>query len=59
MCWPQRVFGALLAERWGVGFVFTAAGSALALLGLVVFYLRPAVATQAATAHAAVQTRAV
>lgn len=42
--------GALLAERWGVGFVFTAAGSALALLGLLLFLLRPAVATPAATA---------
>ena len=50
--------GAVLAELWGVGFVFTAAGIALALLGLVVFFLRPAVATQAATEHAAVQTSA-
>ncbi|HLL51225.1 MAG TPA: MFS transporter, partial [Thermomicrobiales bacterium] len=30
--------GAVLAERWGIGFVFTAAGIALALLGLVVFF---------------------
>ena len=51
--------GAVLAERWGVGVVFTAAGIALALLGLVVFFLRPVVATQAATEHAAVQTSAV
>lgn len=50
--------GAVLAERWGIGFVFTAAGIALALLGLVVFFLRPIVATQAATEHAALQTRA-
>ena len=50
--------GAVLAELWGVGFVFTAAGIALALLGLVVFFLRPAVATQAATENAAVQTSA-
>jgi len=50
--------GAVLAELWGVGVVFTAAGIALALLGLVVFFLRPAVATQAATEHAAVQTSA-
>jgi MFS family permease len=50
--------GAVLAERWGVGVVFTAAGIALALLGLVVCFLRPAVATPAATEHAAVQTRA-
>jgi len=50
--------GAVLAERWGVGFVFSAAGIALALLGLVVCFLRPAVATPAATEHAAVQTRA-
>jgi hypothetical protein len=28
----------VLAELWGVGFVFTAAGIALALLGLVVFF---------------------
>jgi hypothetical protein len=48
--------GAVLAELWGVGFVFTAAGIALALLGLVVFFLRPAVATQAATENAALQT---
>jgi hypothetical protein len=47
--------GAMLAELWGVGFVFTAAGIALALLGLVVFFLRPAVATQAATENAALQ----
>ena len=44
---------AVLAELWGVGFVFTAAGIALALLGLVVFFLRPVVATQAATENAA------
>lgn len=50
--------GALLAELWGVGFVFTAAGIALTLLGLVVFCLRPVVATQAATENAAVQTSA-
>ena len=50
--------GAVLAELWGVGFVFTAAGIALALLGLVVFFLRPAVATQAATENAALQTSA-
>lgn len=49
--------GAMLAELWGVGFVFTIAGIALALLGLVVLFLRPAVATQAATEHATVQTR--
>lgn len=48
--------GAVLAERWGVGFVFTAAGIALALLGLAVFFLRPAVATPSATEHAALQT---
>lgn len=50
--------GAVLAERWGVGFIFTAAGSALALLGLLVFCLRPAVATPAATEQAALQTGA-
>jgi MFS family permease len=50
--------GAVLAEFWGVGFVFTAVGIALALLGLVVFSLRPAIATQAATEHAVVQTSA-
>ncbi len=50
--------GALLAELWGVGFVFTAAGIALALLGLVVFFLRPTVTTQAATEDAALQTSA-
>ena len=50
---------ALLAERWGIGFVFAAAGIALALLGVVVFFLRPAVATKAATEHAALQSRAV
>ncbi len=50
--------GAVLAELWGVGFVFTAAGIALALLGLVVFFLRPTVATQAATEDAAVRTGA-
>jgi hypothetical protein len=48
---------AVLAELWGVGFVFTAAGIALALLGLLVFFLRPAVATQAATENAALETR--
>lgn len=47
--------GAVLAEFWGVGFVFIAAGIALALLGLVVFLLRPPVATQAATENAALQ----
>lgn len=36
---------AMLAEIYGVGVVFTSAGIALALLGLVVFFLRPAVAT--------------
>lgn len=50
--------GAVLAEFWGVGFVFIAAGIALALLGLVVFLLRPAIATQAATENAALQTSA-
>jgi MFS family permease len=50
--------GAVLAELWGVGVVFTAAGIALALLGLVVLFLRPAVATQTATENAAVQTSA-
>ena len=50
--------GAVLAELWGVGFVFTAVGIALALLGLVVFFLLPAVATQAATENAALQTSA-
>lgn len=50
--------GAVLAEVWGVGFFFTAAGIALALLGLVVFFLRPAIATQAATENAALQTGA-
>jgi hypothetical protein len=50
--------GALLAELWGVGFIFTAAGIALALLGLVVFFLRPVVATQAATENAALQSSA-
>jgi hypothetical protein len=48
--------GAVLAELWGVGFVFTAAGIALALLGLVVFFLRPTFATQAVTENAALQT---
>ncbi len=48
--------GAVLAELWGVGFVFTAAGLALALLGLVVVFLRPAVATPAATENAALKT---
>lgn len=50
--------GAVLAEVWGVGFFFTAAGIALALLGLVVFFLRPGIATQAATENAALQTGA-
>ena len=50
---------ALLAERWVVGFVFAAAGSALALLGLVVCCLRPAVATPVTTEEAVVQPRAV
>jgi hypothetical protein len=50
--------GAVLAELWGVGFVFTAAGIAFALLGLVVFFLRPAVATQAATEDGALQISA-
>lgn len=40
--------GAALAELWGVGFVFAAAGVALALLGLAVLVLRPPVAAQAA-----------
>jgi ABC-type transport system involved in cytochrome bd biosynthesis fused ATPase/permease subunit len=48
--------GAVLAELWGVGFVFTAAGIAFALLGLVVFFLRPTVAMQATTENAALQT---
>jgi MFS family permease len=50
--------GALLAELWGDGFVFAAADIALTLLGLVVFCLRPAVATQAATENVALQTSA-
>lgn len=50
--------GAVLAELWGVGFVFTTAGIALALLGVVVFCLRSAVATQAATEKAALQSSA-
>lgn len=50
--------GAVLAERWGVGFVFTAAGSGLALLGLVACVLRPTVATPAATERAASPTGA-
>lgn len=50
--------GALLAELWGLGLVFTAMGIALALLGLVVFLLRPTIATQVATEHAALQTGA-
>ena len=54
----MALLGAVLAELWGVGFVFTAAGIALALLGLVVFFLRPTVATQAATENAALQTSA-
>jgi MFS family permease len=48
--------GAVLAEHWGIGVVFTAAGIAIALLGMVVFLLRPPIETQAATEHAAVQT---
>jgi MFS family permease len=44
--------GAVLAELRGVGHGFTAAGITLALLGLVVFFLRPAVATQAVTQKA-------
>lgn len=51
--------GALLAELWGVGFVFAAAGVTFALLGLVVLLLRPAIATQAATESAALKTSAV
>lgn len=47
--------GAMLAERWGVGFVFTAAGIALALLGLLVFFLRQSVATQAGSEHTTLQ----
>ena len=50
--------GAVLGELWGIGFVFTAAGIAFALLGLVVFFLRPTVATKAATENAALQTSA-
>jgi MFS family permease len=50
--------GAALAELWGVGVVFTAAGIALALLGLVVFLFRPAVALEAATEHDTLQTSA-
>lgn len=50
--------GAVLAALWGVGFVFTAVGLALVLLGLVVFFRRPPVATQAATEDAALQTGA-
>jgi predicted MFS family arabinose efflux permease len=53
------IVGAAIAELWGVGFVFAAAGIALALLGLVVFFLRPTVATQAATEHAVSQASAV
>ncbi len=49
--------GAVLAERWGVGFVFTAAGGGLTLLGLVLFFLRPAVAMQAVTEHATLQSQ--
>ncbi|MEZ4730536.1 MAG: MFS transporter [Caldilineaceae bacterium] len=49
--------GAVLAALWGVGFVFTTAGIALALLGLVVFFLRPSVATQAVTENARLQIR--
>lgn len=48
--------GAVLAELWGVGFVFSTVGIALVLLGLVVFFLRPVIATQAATEHNALQT---
>ena len=51
--------GAVLAELWGVGFVFTTMGIGLAILGLVVFFLRPTVATQAATENATLQTGAV
>ncbi len=40
--------GAVLAELWGVGFVFTAMGIALSLLGLAVFFLRPTNARLAA-----------
>jgi MFS family permease len=50
--------GAVLAERWGVGVVFTNAGIALALLGLVVLFVRPVVATPSATENAALQTSA-
>lgn len=50
--------GAVLAEIWGVGFVFTAAGIALALLGLVVFLLRPDVAPKASEDDAGLQTSA-
>lgn len=48
--------GAVLAELWGIGFVFTTAGIALALLGMVVFCFRPTMATQATTKHTALQT---
>jgi MFS family permease len=47
--------GAVLAELWGVGFIFTAVGLVLVFLGLVVFFGRPTVATQAATEDAALQ----
>jgi MFS family permease len=50
--------GAALAELWGIGVVFTAAGIALALLGLVVVFLRPALVTQAAAEQAALQSSA-
>jgi hypothetical protein len=50
--------GAVLDELWGVGVVFIAAGIGLALLGLLEFFLRPTVATQAVTEDAALQTGA-
>lgn len=50
------LLGAVLAERWGVGFVFSVAGIAFALIGLTVFFFRPVVATQAATENTAPQT---
>lgn len=49
---------AVLAELWGVGLVFITAGSVLALLGLVVFFFRPAIASQATTEHGAKQNSA-
>lgn len=39
--------GAVLAELWGVGLAFTAAGTVLLLLGWVVLFLMPTLATQA------------